>query len=289
MINKKGGKKVKIKKTVLHLFIALLTFGICSEGVKAIEYENYFGIQMTNTQYNNLLNQGFSEDEIYYMSEDTFNRNKDLTASLAAVTSKYYKSIYTDLNGNPQTVEISKSEYDNESSNQIRGYVETEYKRMDAYITYISNSYYRYKVTTKWKNMPSVRSYDIIGLAFEDDEVAMRDTTWFQYNYCVSSGSCYVDGTYYHSEEDENGGSTVYKFPSNAVSMTATLYFDVVKNTTAIITRQAIHGDYAHAITPVDYDIYSIHNMTTGGLALGSSSQYYDAIPCADTGWTGSW
>lgn len=281
--------KLKNKQIFLYLFIASLTFSICTEGVKADDYENYFGIEMTNTQYNNLLNQGFSEDEIYYMSEETFNNNKDLTASLAAVTSKYYKSIYTDLNGNPQTVEISKSEYDNESSNQIRGYVETTYKRMDAYITYINNSYYRYKVTTGWKNMPSVRSYDIIGLAFEDNDVTFRDSTWFQYNYCISSGTCYVDGTYYDRKQSTYAGSYVYKFPSNAVSMSATMYFDVVKNTTATVTRQAIHGDYAHAIQNVNYDIYHNHTMSISGLSLGTSAAYYDEIPCADTGWTGSW
>lgn len=280
----------KGQKLFLYLFAALLTFSLYSNGVKATDYTNYFGIEMTETQYNNLLNQGFLEEEIYYMNEETFNENKDLTAMLASVTSKYYKSIYTDLNGNPQTVELTKSEYENESSNQMRGYVETEYKRMDAFITKIDNTYFRYKVTTAWKNMPSVRSYDIIGLAFTNTDVYIPGNVRFQFNYCVSSGDCYADGSYYDKQKNYNGGSAVYKFPTDAVSMTAMLYYDVSKNTTETITSQLIHGDYAHAIANVHSGIYTEHVMTRGGISLSTNAaQYYDAIPCADTGWTGSW
>lgn len=277
------------RKTSLYLLFTLIGFCLCLNGVKAADYTNYFGIEMTSTQYNNLLNQGFQVNEIYYMNEETFNENKDLNASLEAVTSKFYKTIYTDLNGNMQTVELTESEYETESSNQTRGFVETTYKRMDAYISKIDNTHFRYKVTTGWKQMPSVRSYDIIGLAFEGVEVKISSLINFQFNYCISNGTCYADGTFYDKQENYNGGSAVYKFPSNAISMTAMLYYDVIKNTTATITNQQIHGDYAHATSNVTSSIYRNHTMTRGGLSLGTSSPYYDEIPCADTGWTGTW
>ena len=83
-----------MNKKIVYLSLALLIFGICINDVKALNYENYFGIEMTNTQYNNLINLGFNEEEIYYMDETTFNDNKDLNATLVATDSKYYKSIY---------------------------------------------------------------------------------------------------------------------------------------------------------------------------------------------------
>ena len=277
-------------KTSLYLMFALFGFYLCLNGVKAADYTNYFGIEMTNKQYNNLLNQGFQENEIYYMNEEVFNENKDLNASLEAVTTKFYKTIYTDLNGKMQTVELTELEYENESSNQTRGFVETSYKRMDAYISKIDNTHFRYKVTVGWKQMPSVRSYDIIGLAFEGLQVTISSLVKFQFNYCISNGTCYADGTFYDKQENYNGGSAVYKFPSNAISMTATLYYDVIKNTTATITNQQIHGDYAHATSNVTSSIYRSHTMTNGGLSFSTAAvQYYDEIPCADTGWTGSW
>lgn len=280
----------KERKLTLYLLVALLTIFLCLGEVNAADYTNYFGIEMTNQQYSNLLNQGFQENEIYYMNEETFNENKDLTASLEAVTSKYYKSIYNDLYGNPQVVEISESEYENAPTTQMRGFVETEYKRMETSVSKIDNTYYRYKVTTRWKQMPSVRSYDIIGLAYEEDaEISISGLVNFQFNYCESTGACYADGTFYDKRKNFNGGSAVYKFPSSAITMTATLYFNVVKNTTNTVTEQTVHGDYAHALSNVDYAIYSNHTMGTGGLALGNSSPYYDNIPCADSYWTGTW
>lgn len=277
------------KRRMLYLFITLLVFGICTKNVKALEYENYFGITITNEQYNNLLNQGFNEEEIYYMNEDTFNENKDLNAELVSVNSKFYKSIYTDLNGTAQLVELTEEEYENESSNQVRGYVQTEYKRMDAYITKIDNTQFRYKVTVGWRNLPSVRSYDIIGVAFEGGSVTIPGDVYFNFTYCISDGSCRTSNGYNYKAKNYNGGSAVYKFPTTAISMTTSLYYNVVKNTTETITAQLIHGDYAHATQNVDYAIYSNHTMTRGGLSLGSSTPYYDEIPCADTGWTGTW
>lgn len=278
-----------MKKRLLYLFITLLIFGICINNVKALNYENYFGIEMTNTEYNNLINLGFNEEEIYYMDETTFNDNKDLNAELVSVNSKYYKSIYTDLNGQPQVVELTKEEYENEANHQIRGYVQTEYKRMDAYISRVDSTYYRYKVTLGWLRMPVVRSYDIIGLAFEGTDVTISGLINFQFSYCVESADCFTDTSYYYKAKNYNGGSAVYKFPTEARSMTVKLYYDVIKNTSDTITTQIIHGDYAHATSSVDYDIFSNHTMTRGGLSLGTSAPYYDSIPCADTGWTGTW
>lgn len=278
-----------MKRRELYLLLTLLMFGICINNVKALDYENYFGIAMTETQYNNLLNQGFNEEEIYYMDEDTFNENKNLNAELVSVNSKFYKSIYTDLNGNPQIVELTEAEYENESSNQMRGYVQTEYKRMDAYISQIDNTYFRHKVTLNWRRMPVVRSYDIIGLAFENDDITIPGIINFTYYYCIDTGDCYTDGSYYYKSKNYNGGSVAFKFPNSAISMSVKLFYDVIKDTNETITSQVIHGDYAHATENVDYAIFSNHTMTRGGLALGTSTPYYDSIPCVDTGWVGTW
>lgn len=281
---------MKHQRKVLYIFISLLAFGICVNNVKALNYENYFGITMTETEYNNLLNQGFNEEEIYYMNESTFDENKNLGAELVSVNSKYYKSIYTDLNGNPQVVELTKEQYENEASNHMRGYVQTTYKRMDAYISKIDNTYYRYKVTVGWLQLPAVRSYDIIGLAFEGTNITIPGSIRFQYTYCISDGTCYTDASFYYRAKNYNGGSAVYKFPTNAISMSTSLYYDVTKSTSETVTSQVIHGDYAHATTNnVNYAIYSNHTMTEGGLSLGTSTPYYDSIPCADTRWTGTW
>ena len=55
----------KIKTSIISLIVLLVSF-MCTEQVNAANYINYFGIEMTNQEYNTLINLGFTEDEIYY-------------------------------------------------------------------------------------------------------------------------------------------------------------------------------------------------------------------------------
>ena len=98
-----------MKKNIKYaLFIGLFVLlGISLNEVKAHQYTNYFGIQMSVDEYMTLLNLGFTDDEIYYMDEDTFNENKDLDAELLSKSDKYYK-IITPIYGQSYTVEVSQ-------------------------------------------------------------------------------------------------------------------------------------------------------------------------------------
>lgn len=280
--------EVKKSRFSMYLIISLLIFTFCLNNVNASEYINYFNITMTSQQYNNLLNLGFSENEIYYMDSDTFEVNKDISAELVARDAKYYKSIYTDLNGNQQTVEISKNEYDNQGTLNTRGTVTTTYKEMVTTMSRNSDTF-RYKVTVNWKNMPSVRSYDIIGIGFSDN-VYISSLVNFSYYYCLSSGDCTTDTLFYDKKKLSTGGSAVYKFPSSARSMTAALYYDVSKNTSNTITQLTMYGDYAHATESVGSSAYTNYTINRNGIVLlGSNISSYDEIPCAVTTWGGTW
>ena len=175
-------------KTYLYMLISVFALVLFINNVNASEYVNYYGITMTSQQYNNLLNLGFTENEIYYMDEDSFELNKDIQATLVAENNKYYKTIYTDLNGSSYSVSITKDEYENQSMMDPRGTVTTEYKNMITTISKLTNTF-RYKVTLGWNRIPSRRSYDIIGMGFEDD-VYISSSVYFSYAYCYSDSSC---------------------------------------------------------------------------------------------------
>lgn len=276
-------KKKILLSIAITLFVSILYIG----NVRAAEYENYFGLSMTNEQYNNLLNLGFSEDEIYYMDEETFDTNKDVSATLVARTDKYYKTIYTDLDGEAQSIEITKAEYENQGSMNARGTVSTEYKTMVSTMSQNGDTF-RYKVTLAWKQMPSTRSYDIIGIGFNDD-VYISSSVYFNYTYCVLSGDCTTDTLYYNKKKLSTGGSAVYKIPSSARSLTAVLYYDVSKDTSSTITRLDMYGDYSHATSNVNSSIYTDYTITHNGIILGDGIGYYDAIPTAVSSWGGTW
>ena len=172
---------METKRSKLYVLVAVFTFIVLLGNVNASEYINYYDISMTSQQYNNLLNLGFSENEIYYMNQETFDINKDIEGQLVAKNNKYYKTIYTDLAGNSYSTEISENEYNNQSSIDTRGTVSTEYKNMVTTITKLTSTF-RYKVTLNWRQMPSVRSYDIIGIGFGDN-VYISSPLYFSYNY----------------------------------------------------------------------------------------------------------
>lgn len=281
--------KIEKKSLYSYLFISLFVFVLSLGQVNASEYVNYYGISMTSQQYNNLLQLGFSEDEIYYMLEETFESNKELNATLISKDEKYYKTIYTGLDGESYSMEVTENEYNNQSFMDTRGTVTTEYKNM---VTVISQngSYFRYKVSVNWNRLPSVRSYDIIGIGFEDD-VYIASLVNFNYTYCLSSGECITDTLYYDKKLLSTGGSAVYKLPgSEARSLGAVLYYDVAKDTSATITRLDMFGDYSHATRSVSSSVYTDYTINVNGIVLGtSSSSSYDAIPCAQSTWGGSW
>lgn len=274
------------KYAVISMFAVTLFTG----SVSASEYINYFGIEMNEEEYDNLINLGFTPDEIYHMSEETFIQNKDIESTLEVQNNKYYKTVYTDLSGNSYSAEISKDEYDNQSGITPRGTVNTEYKTMTSSLTRNNNNTFRYKVTVLWKNIPSTRSYDIIGVGF-NDEVYISSFVYFTYHYCDSYNNCTTSGEYHDKKTLSTGGSAVYKVPSgDLASLSATLYYDVSKNTTNTITELSMYGDYAHATTNVTPYLYTNHTVNNSGLQLYSSIiSKYDAIPYAQSSWIGTW
>lgn len=280
---------MEVKKRSIFLYgVVLVLCLVLSIGqVSATGYINYFGIAISNVEYNNLINLGFSEDEIYYMNEETYNENKDIVSTLVSKTSKYYKSVYTNLDGETYSTEITKEEYENQGTIEPRGTVTTEYKNMVSTMSQQSGTF-RYKVTLAWRQMPSVRSYDVIGIGFEDD-VYISSSVYFNYHYCISNGTCYTKTDYYNKKKLSTGGTAVYKFPSDARSMTAVLYYDVAKDTTGTISALDMCGDYAHAITSVSSSSYSNNSINLDGIYLGTASGYFDEIPCAVSTWYGSW
>lgn len=269
-----------VKKNNVVICFVITLFALFMSEVSASEYKNYFDIEMTNQEYNTLLNLGFSEDEIYYMDETTFNENKNLDATLVLQDEKYYKTIYTNLDGESTSVEITEAEYENQGLIAPRTTVETEYKRMVSTLSK-NGSYYRYKISLSWKIMPSKRSYDIIGVGFEDP-VYIASPVYMNSYWCDSDGDCVTDSTYYDKKKTSTGGSAVFKLPSSAVSLSSTLFYDVSKNTSSTITRLDMYADYAHATATITGSNASNHLITSNGIELTSSNVgYYDAIPAA--------
>ena len=200
------------------------------------------------------------------------------------------------------TVEVTKEEFDSvepttEPVGPITGneraiQTETTYKRLTTYIIKYGQ-YYQYETNLYWKNIPKVRSYDIISIGhYNDVELYNTSMVGFSMDYCRSTNECYTSAT--GTEViTQYGTAVVFSLPtSTIISLEQTLYLTVKKAVSRTITEQIAAGDYAHATKTVSSSI-AANNITPNitGLFITPSiaNEYYDTTPAAIVEWEGSW
>ena len=279
-----------------NIFVLLSFLMILPVVVSASEsYVNYNGIEMSEEEYSNLLELGFSEDEIYYLSLEEFTNSRDLVGNLEATTTRYFAHIVrysaTGQIISESDMEITEDAYNNEVvMPRGDGYIETTYKQMRTTISKV-NSLYRYKVSLVWKQMPATRSYDIIGIGF--DPIVSRDGNLvFSQNYCIST-SCTSASAHNNSYQGLNGAGVSFKLPSSTsiTTLSSYLYINVEKyNSSDTITSMLAYGDYSHATSTISSGNATLYYVNQAGVMLSNSIRsYYDTMSTADAYWTGTW
>lgn len=283
--------KLNLKLLLLLIFIFGPVVVFASD-----DYVNYHGIIINEEEYSNLLGLGFTEEEIYYMESEEFNANKDIESTLEASTTKYYVSTtrYDSL-GRVEfsnTTEVTEAEYNDSGIMPRNGtaQIDTAYKRM---ITTISQAgtKYRYKVTLTWKQMPKVRSYDIIAIGLIPSHVYINDVVHFNQTYCISN-SCTNTSNYSMDNYSIAGAAVSFKLPTSTsiTGLRSYFYYDVSKEYDGTLTVMYADGDYAHATQTVTASQATGYYVNQAGIMLDEGVvDYYDAISSAEARWTGSW
>ena len=273
----------KLKNYLLAVLTVSLLF---TTSIKAEEniIENYFGIKMTATEYNNLLNLGFSEEDIYLMDEDTYINNKDLIGHVVSTNTTRYKTVKRGL----ESVTYVATEEEFQSRNEVRplGVVENYWRSVVTRITQIDSNY-RYTVSTIWNTMPDERNYDVIAIGITSDVVRSTYPT-FTRHYCDYDG-CYNSSIAAIKTADYGAGAS-FKVPSGTLTgLAATLYFDVVKDVSWTLTYQEFCGEYAHGTNTSLTDSQN-YTIATGGIGFGAAAvDKYVIMGCSYGTWTGTW
>lgn len=290
-----------------YLFMVMLFFLPTIRSINALEndvYVNNNGIIISNLEYNNLINSGYSSNEISNMTQSEFNENKDLIGQVVAQTTKYYR-VETFVSNNQYftlankdksytsiSYEISESEFNNAKSTPFESsvinasaVVETTYKKMTTSIVKY-NSNYRYKNVVLWKKLPAYRVNDIIGVGFEDKVYGVSSSKRLV-AYYIYDDSCDVNitntGTWKLSA---NGYAVSFDYPTKSKNATnenfyVEMYFDVGKNTSLTINTLNAYGDYKHLIGSKSHVSTSI-SIDLAGISVGASFEsYYDSISTA--------
>ena len=299
----------KARLSAITLLLMGSIFFILPQKVEAKEcyLTNNYGICISDSEYNNLLNMGFYDFEIMNMNQEIYDANKNESGQVVSTETTYVKDTYRYVNGKTYvtTQNVTEEEYNNilplctneKAKSGIvlmgvsGGVTETTGKKMTTTIIEQSNNL-RYKVTLNWKNVPKVRSYDVIGVGLDKEKVYASGNRTFSQTYCVTAMSCSSSSTAKIKNQITGVGAS-FKLPSgNFVFMSSYLYYDVSKkNSGTTLKSLYAYGDYAHAVKTIDGTVAdNNYAVGSGGINIYSTiNSYYDEIPHADAHWTGNW
>lgn len=288
-----------MRKVLTTTFLLLLM--ISFKNVSALENDTYIinnnNVSISEERFLELMDAGYTIDDIYNMDLDTYN-NADTNNPEIALSTKYLKTITTTRYGNTtsETIEITEEEYNNSESSNISFYasgtVNTTYKKLTSSIEpYENNSdFMKYRTYMHWKIMPAVRSNDIIGMSFYSSMVDTVYAPTFTQLYTIN-GLTYTSHSAYVTEF-ANGAGAVFDLSDTATTLNQEIVIIVSKvNYNSTITSLNSKGDYSHAVETVSgTTANNNYQVNTTGIALYSAiNSKYDDMAEAPVLWTGTW
>lgn len=197
------------------LFIVLAMF--CISSVKANETEKYYinskGTVMSEIEYNNILK----------------INGKEFLDIVNSKTLEKYKEFYSE-----EVLDI-KTNYVEDSSEDgvvpMSGFYETNFKRLDiSTVTVGTNKLV--VVTLRWKAMPKIRIYDVLGVRLVDSTFQSSVDT-----YATFDG---IQNPISDSKKFANGYGASIKLPSSCSSITINQMFKVS-------TGGTVYASYQHS------------------------------------------
>lgn len=301
-----------MRKKILYKFLVAALILVSAPAVLATSdmyYTNNEGYSMTEKQYNNLLNLGFTEKQIERMDYETFQKNKDIEARIVARDIKYIKT--TTIMRNGIKFHTSESLTEEEMLSEVQaakeqppystrgvpgtyynGAAETDYKAIQMVIVNVDDYTMRYKLDTYWYIMPNNRSYDIMGIGIEANKVQINSGIDFREDWWTPSDTAgYTTANY--PKIQNTGGVVLFPLPSGSLdSLEQYMYFTVDKKPgVGTVYDLTATGDYAHATVTVSNNAYNYMsvNYVTGIEIDTPYANSFDEMDEAVANFVGTW
>lgn len=273
-------------KSVTKLFMIVSIFIIFPILTNAESITNINGIVISEEEYNNFL-KVHTHDYIMTMTQEKYEKLKELDYSNVITETKYVKSTYNRRLNLTTENEITEEEYKNfskrnNSSRLSDASQEYESTAKSLLLALVGGTTWNYvTMTATWKYIPSTRSFDVIGI--RGNEVNFRNGSQNGEQVYVLDGNYTViyydwDGT--NIKKADNGfGISMNIVNSDIQALQLSVECDVSPTT----TTPEIFGSYQHAVSNVS--LANSQNYTLGGGGLGdvfiypySISQKYDGM-----------
>lgn len=281
-----------MRKLMYSLVTLLLLPSITCAGT----YVTASGLSIPEEDYNNLL-KIYPPAAIEVMSLEKYNNimSKDLDFNSVNKNVKYVRSSYDALLHVTTEKEVTKEEFDSfkvinsSKENGAKGSTSTFYETVMKEITLsvvTGPSISSATLSLNWKNIPSTRSFDVIGF---------RGYNFSFINGTQDAEQIYVDNGVYNSIDYAWNGTHINRFTNgygismnivnnpNITLLQAIADCDMVQNNASA----ELTGSYQH--TTHNVSLADSMNYTLGGAGLGgvfvypySISQYYDGMRGVD-------
>lgn len=225
-----------MKKTLLLML--LLTFGIVGVNAEAY-YVNDNGLEFTEYQYD-VMCEFIGGKNVKTLTEEQYN-----TYEIANMTEE---------NHNYTTYEDKSSQ-----SSARATAIETTYKKLIISSTCYSN-YCAITTYAEWKQMPKVRSHDVIGVRLNGTSFYDSSISGF-----LSTGTSAISPV--GSKGMSNGAGSVFKLPSGNINY--------ITQTVKVKPGGKVYGSYQHAVKTVGYSVaysFNISSVGLGGVFVWDSS-----------------
>lgn len=307
-ISKEGGEKMRKILYIVGLATMILINATAVSASNDIYYTNQKNIEMTEQEYTNLLNLGFTENQIDWMSEDIFRENKDIEATLVSHEKLIVKTTTVIRNGIKRCYNqiLTQEELEellshpqrqqppagiNVYGNFYDGMAYDSVKEIDMRIAIYDDYYGRLKLDTYWDYIPNYRYNDLSGIYYNSSLVHRAGYVSHLQYYITTSGVHGEDESMYVNTTS-NSAVIMFELPSGSLStLESYMYFTIQKNENiGTITELYATGDYAHAGYSVPTDVINNVTMSSTGLWISNTyDNYYDDMSVAVAHFVGGW
>lgn len=279
----------KTKRDMLLFLIGILL--IFPSLVNADSYTTAKGLELSEEEYNN-FSLIYPDTFIENMSEEHYNRISSMNIDFSTATKiiKYYKTDYNNVTGEVINTEVTETEYNNATpASQDRSLVyETSYKKLVLSLSKTTTASAYASVDLFWKIMPSVRSFDVIGMRLSNLSVINGTQSGFQF---YTSGGTQQSVYYHFNGTNINNLYNGFGISMNLVDASVTFLECFVDANLSIDGYPAsVYGSYQHATSNITLAKSQSYTLGAGGLGSvfifnpASYYNYFDQMPGLYTG-----
>jgi len=234
-------------KKIIFIFIIPMLISFKTVSAKDIYYTNKNNVELTKEQYNFIVNQ-YNEDYVNEITKEEIDIYDDID-----FTNEFtYKTIY-----------------DYEDVMPLATYVETPKKKLTISKSCLNNGYCNIIVTAVWTNMPTVRSYDVIGARLSGTSLSDDVKTYLTTDTSTTSQK--------ELQSFSNGFGVSVKLQTSTTKLVLTQIYKVKE-------QGYVYASYQHSQHTVSLSTSKKYNIDSIGYGnvfdfYGTAKNKYDNSP----------